>query len=161
MRNILAIALLASSIAVASAAPMRDGAVIANSGSTNTAAYTIKIWSDGEAHVALSGSAPRTIHLDVDLTAKFFTDLKAARANPGVPGRCMKSASFGTTTTTLWHGWQSPDLQCPPFNTPMTALFADVHNIQIAANLANPPHRIRLPLEPRMIPKASPEVSPT
>lgn len=161
MKNVLAVGLLVATIAVASAAPSKDGAVIANSGSTNTAAYTIKVWSGGMGQVALAGGEPRTIHLDVDLVAKFFTDLKAARDNPGTPGRCMKSASFGTTTTTLWHGWQSPDLQCPPFNTAMTALAADVHNIQMAASLANPPHRLRLPIEPRMIPKASPEVRPT
>ncbi len=161
MRNVLALALLLSTVAIASAAGGKDGAVISNSGSTNTAGYTIKLWSDGAGQVALSGGAPRSIHVDVDLAAKFFTDVKAARENPGIPGHCMKSASFGTTTGVLWHAWKSPDLQCPPFNTAMTALAADVHNIQTAANLSNPPHRLRLPMEPRMIPKASPEVTPT
>lgn len=139
----------------------KDGAVITNSGSTNTAGYSIKVWSDGSGLIDLRGGGTRSIKLDVDLVAKFFADVKAARANPGSPGRCMKSASFGTTTSVLWHSYQSVDLQCPPFTMEVTALSADVRNIQAAANLANPLRRIRLPLEPRKIPSATPEATPS
>lgn len=159
-RTILAGALMLLASGLASGAE-RDGAVITNSGSTNTAGYAIKVWSDGSGEVSLRGGATRNIKVDVDLVNKFFADVKAARANPGRPGRCMKSASFGTTTSVLWHEYQSVDLQCPPFTTEVTALAADVRNIQSAANLANPLQRIRLPLEPRKIPTATPEATPT
>lgn len=153
-----ALALLATGMALAGG---KDGAVITNSGSTNTAGYSIKVWSDGTGQVDLRGGGTRAISLDVDLVNKFFTDVKAARANPGTPGHCMKSASFGTTTVVLWHNYQSTDLQCPPFTSDVMALGADVRNIQAAANLASPPRRIRLPLEPRKIPMATPEATPT
>ena len=138
----------------------KDGAVITNSGSTNTAGYTIKVWSDGSGEVSVRGGATREVKLD-DFAAKFFADVRAARRDPGTAGRCMKSASFGTTTTVQWHDYQSVDLQCPPFTTAVTALSADVRNIQAAANLAPPPNRIRVPLEPRKIPSATPEATPT
>lgn len=157
---IAASAFLALATGVALAAG-KDGATITNSGSTNTASYSIRVWSDGTGEVEFEGNATRKIKLDVDLTAKFFTDVKAARGNPGSPGHCMKSASFGTATSVSWHNYESHDLQCPPFTPQVTALALDVRNIQAAANLANPPRRIRVPMEPRKIPAATPEVSPT
>lgn len=155
---------MAASLAVAAAAPRLDGAVIATSRSTNTAAYHIKLWSDGHAQL-IRGSTTTPFHVSEHLADRFFRDVKAARANPGTPGHCMKSASFGTTTTVLWHRWSSSDLQCPPFTAPMTALAADVRGVQSAVNLASTQYRIPLPREPRMQPRMnptpSPEVSPT
>lgn len=157
------LAFAAASVAiVAIAAGGRDGAVIRNSGSTNTAGYLIKVWSDGQAQVTMRGSqVPRSFTIDGALASSFFTDVKAARANPGTPGHCMKSASFGTTTTVLWHGWLSSDLQCPPYTPAMQALLADVRAIEQAGNISSGPRRTRIPLEPRMIPSPAPEVSPT
>lgn len=149
-------------VALAAAAARPDGAVIHNSGSTNTAAYIIKVWSDGRGQLLMGHDGiPKDFGVDSSVAQRFFTNVKAARQDPGNPGHCMKSASFGTTTTVQWHGWNSSDLQCPPWSAPVQALAADVHAIQAAANIDTGPHRIRLPREPRMIPTTSPEVSPT
>ena len=159
MRHFWILGALVATIA-ASAGP-KDGASIINSGSTNTEGYTMKVWSDGTGEV--SGARTGDSHkfqIDADLTPKFFADLKAARANPGTPGHCMKSASFGTTTVVSWHGWQSTDLQCPPFNAAMTALVTDVRAIQAAANWASR-RRIPLPRDMRKIPATPPEATPT
>lgn len=97
----------------------RDGAIIRNSGSTNFAGYTIKFWSDGTAQWQPSGRQG-TLHGQVssgtvpkDVVQKFFHDVAEARNNRTIAEHCMKSASFGSTTVVLWHGWTSPDLQCP------------------------------------------------
>ena len=157
----LALALTAAVAAGASAAPVRDGAIITNSGSTNTAAYRIKLWSDGSASVQVQGRAARSYRADADATARFFTDVKAARSNPGTPQHCMKSASFGTVTTVAWHGYTSVDLQCPPFTPSVAKLAADVTAVQASANLGGAIRRIPLPRDVRMIPTATPEVQPT
>ncbi len=149
--------------AVAAAAARPDGAVIRNSGSTNTAPYSIKVWSNGRAEVTMgrAEASPRSFSVDPDVAKQFFTNVKAARANPGTPEHCMKSASFGTTTTVAWHGWNSPDLQCPPVSAPLQAVAANVRTIEAAANIDTGLHRVPLPREPRMIPSTAPEVSPT
>ncbi len=153
-------ALLCAAVA---AAPQRDGAVIVNSGSTNTAGYSITIWSDGSGLAQVQGGAGRPFTISNDLAARFFTDLKAARANGQQLQHCMKSVSFGTRTNVRWHGWLSPDFQCPPFTTPVAALAQDVSAIESAANIQAGPHlrRIRLPGEMRKIPTPTPEVTPT
>ena len=51
IRTLLTALSLSLVAAVASAGAMRDGAVIRNSGSTNTAPYEIKFWSDGSAQL--------------------------------------------------------------------------------------------------------------
>lgn len=154
--------LAATIAAVAVAARVPDGAVIRNSGSTNTPGYTIKVWSDGRGEVlGAAGGRGKAFTLDSAVAAAFFRDAQAGRADPGTPSHCMKSASFGTTTTVLWHGWRSPDLQCPPFTAAVQALAAEVNAVQSAAQISVGPRRVPLPREPRMIPGASPEVSPT
>jgi len=152
-----------ATVALVAAAAQPDGAVIRNSGSTNTAAYTIKVWSDGRGEVAMGrmGGSGKPFTVDADVAKSFFTNVRAARQDPGSPGRCMKSASFGTTTTVHWHGWNSFDLQCPPWSPSVQALASDVRAIQAAANIDTGIHRIPLPREPRMIPSSAPEVSPT
>ncbi len=152
-----------SAAIVAFGAAQPDGAIIRNSGSTNTAAYNIKIWSDGRGEIVMGrmGGAGKSFTVDSSLAKSFFDNLKAARDDPGTPGRCMKSASFGTATTVQWHGWNSFDLQCPPWSQPVRALASDVRAIQAAANIDTGLHRIPLPREPRMIPSTAPEISPT
>lgn len=153
----------AALVAVAAAAARPDGAMIRNSGSTNTAPYSIKVWSDGRAELTTgrTETSPRSFSVDPAVAKQFFTDVKAARANPGTPSHCMKSASFGSTTTVEWHGWNSPDLLCPPFTPSVQAVAANVRTIEAAANLGTGLHRFPLPREPRMIPSTAPEVSPT
>ena len=153
--------LLSLATALASAAPQSDGALITNSGSTNTMGYVIKVWSNGGAEITMRGMAPRAFNLDDDVAARFFADVKAARSNPGSPQHCMKSASFGTSTSVAWHGWSSADLQCPPFTEPVGLLAQDVKLIQQAANIDNSIRRLPMPRDVRMIPTATPEVSPT
>jgi hypothetical protein len=107
------------------------------------------------------GGPGKSFTVDPSVAKSFFKNVRASRQDPGTPSRCMKSASFGTTTTVQWHGWNSFDLQCPPWSSPVQALTADVRAIQAAANIDTGIHRIPLPREPRMIPSAAPEVSPT
>lgn len=153
--------LLSSATSIAGATAQSDGAAITNSGSTNTLGYTIRVWSNGGADITMRGATPRAFNLDDDLAGRFFTDVKAARDNPGSPSHCMKSASFGTSTSVTWHGWSSADLQCPPMTAPMNALAQDVRLIQQAANIDTKIRRFPLPHDLRMIPTAAPEVTPT
>ena len=160
----LAVALVVGSCATALGAFSRDGATIENSGSTNTAPYTLKVWSNGSAALVPRAGASRAFAVPMNVTARFFRDVQAARSNPGTAGHCMKSASFGTSTYVLWHGWRSFDLSCLPRGAQF-ALAADVRAIQSASGVtSNPPRRIPLmPGELRRapsIPSASPTPAP-
>jgi len=95
------------------------------------------------------------------VSERFFTDVKSAREANAPAQFCMKSASFGTRTVVTWHGWTSPDLQCPPQEASTAALAQDVRRIVAASGLAGPPHRIGLPPSLRKIPQTTPEVTPT
>lgn len=140
----------------------RDVAMIRNSGSTNTSGFTITLAPDGTGNVSMPSGHPRAIAIAPDLTARFFADLHAAHREGGPPSHCMKSASFGTTTTVAWQGWHSPDLQCAPFSANMGALVKDVQSIEAAAGVGpGGPHRIGLPPSIRKNPLATPEVQPT
>ncbi|HTU70521.1 MAG TPA: hypothetical protein VMF11_09405 [Candidatus Baltobacteraceae bacterium] len=162
MRNRLIFTVAILGLSVLGAAAPRDGAVIHNSGSTNTAGYTITVRSDGTGTKSIQRGPASPFTLAQDVSERFFADLKAARENPGVPTHCMKSASFGTTTVVQWHGWTSPDLQCPPFSASVGALANDVRAIQSAAGITTLMRgRIGLPPSLRKIPPATPEVQPT
>lgn len=168
----LTIAVLAGAT-LAVAATGRDGANIRTSRSTNTQPYDLKIWSDGTGAFVPQSGATVPFKVTQSLANRFFADVRAARANPGTPGRCMKSASFGTTTTVVWHDYTSVDLQCPPLTPAVAALAADVKAIAAKVNTSGAINRrIPLPREPRMAPKApatplqmnptpSPEESPS
>lgn len=158
--TLVALAAAATLFVGAALAATQDGGVIQTSRSTNTPSSEIKIWSDGRAQLIRAGTTV-PFRVPAELAQRFFSDAKAARSQPGTPGHCMKSASFGTTTTVLWHGYTSVDLQCPPFSPPVHALAADVRAIGAIVKIDGPPRRVPLPREPRMIPTASPEVSPT
>ena len=73
------------------------------------------------------------------VAARFFADLKAARAANVSGSPCMKSASFGTTTHVSWHGWTSPDLDCPSENPLLSALIRDVNAIRAASGIGSLP----------------------
>ncbi|MFN2449789.1 MAG: hypothetical protein ABR508_08350 [Candidatus Baltobacteraceae bacterium] len=139
----------AAAVSLASGGP--DGAILVNSGSTNTPGYTIKVWSDGRA-VAAAGMtrAPR------DVVARLFADLRAAKraGSANEAKTCMKSASFGSSTVARYHGWSSDDLECPG-NDPLTA---DAHALAAAVQPVTL-HR-RLPNEIRR-PEASPAAQPS
>ena len=89
-----------------------DAAVIENSGSTNIAGYRIAVRPDGTAAYIAGGDVQRgtvplaTAHwLFARLTAAGPLDALAVR-------RCMKRASFGSSTTLTWQGAVSGDLSC-------------------------------------------------
>lgn len=137
-------------------AQMRDGGIIRNSGSTNFSGYTIKVWSDGStwaAHSDRTGNAvgtPVTGHIPATLAQTFLHDAEQARKNRVISEHCMKSASFGTVTTAEYHGWTSPDLECPGGGF-VVALAADAHKIAALLKIQGT-HRIPLPAEPRHVP---------
>ena len=158
---IAAIALFVAGAALpALASPMLDGATIVTSGSTNTAGYTLKVRSNGAGEMTVENNPAKPFTIDPTVAKKFLADAKAARANPGTPQQCMKSASFGTTTHVTWHDYTSGDLQCPPFSTDVATLANDVSAIRQAAGVLGPIHRIRLPIDQRRLPETTPSMSP-
>jgi hypothetical protein len=89
-----------------------DAAVIENSGSTNTAGYRIAIRPDGEAAYSAGGAIERGT-LPRATTHWLFAKLETAGPLDALAvRRCMKSASFGSSTTITWRGSGSPDLSC-------------------------------------------------
>ncbi|MGC2128519.1 MAG: hypothetical protein WA629_00360 [Candidatus Aquilonibacter sp.] len=151
MRKALLFTLLSFTVApvLSIAAAQRDLATIRNSGSTNTAGFTIRVWSDASASASVQAATPKTFALPNDLSARFFSDLHAAANDVAPATHCMKSASFGTSTIVQWHGWSSPDLQCPPFSASLGALAVDVREIEAAADITTQVHR-------RLIPEVQP-----
>lgn len=142
-------ATVVAALAIASfvAAAPRDTAVIVNSGSTNSYGYTIRVWSDGTGSAALqargssAASTPKAFTVPTATTARFFSDLAAARKGNATTVPCMKSASFGSTMHISWQGWESPDLSCPPKDSLGDALVKDVDAIRKAAGVEELPLR--------------------
>jgi hypothetical protein len=141
----LALAATMTGAANAGASTSRDGAVIVDSGSTNTSGYRIEVWSDGSATITLQNRAgvvqggARAFAVTPAVSTRFFADLKAARTANITGSPCMKSASFGTTTHATWHGWTSPDLDCPATNPLLSALIRDVNAIRAASGIGSLP----------------------
>jgi hypothetical protein len=134
-----------TAIATLMAATPGDHAVIVNSGSTNSYGYTITIGSDGKASVTMQKrgesavGTPKPFTVPAATTARFFSDLAAARKGHAVTVPCMKSASFGTSTHITWQGWTSPDLSCPPKDGLGNALVTDMAAIRKAAGIEELP----------------------
>jgi len=87
--------------------------VISNSGSTNTAGFTIVIHPDFSADVTMGGSVR---HAEVGAAQAKWLRAKLAAAMPLaalVARPCMKSASFGTRTRLTYEGETTPDVSCP------------------------------------------------
>ncbi|MEA2664370.1 MAG: hypothetical protein QOI11_1314 [Candidatus Eremiobacteraeota bacterium] len=116
-------------------------AVIVNSGSTNTAGYTLRVRDDGWTTLAQAGATQHK-RLDKALAARFFADLRAAGPLGALPrAMCMKSTSFGSVTTVSYRGARSPDLSCPGSSSAETALGADVNALRDAAGVSQTPGR--------------------
>jgi len=166
----IAIGILLASICFGSApaAFRNDGAVIRNSGSTNFPGYTIKVWSDGTAWSARTNRAgenlgdARSGRIPAALAQTFLNDARQARKARVVSQSCRKSASFGTSTVVTYHGWTSPDLECPGDGF-VVALAADAHKIAAALNVQGlPPRRVPMPPgEHRRVPVESGQPSAT
>jgi hypothetical protein len=140
-RPIRATFLAGLAIATLVAATSPDSAVIVNSGSTNTYGYSIQVSSDGKATVTrqnrgIASSTAKPFTVSAETTARFFSDLAAARKGNAVTVPCMKSASFGTSEHIKWQGWVSPDLTCPPKDSLGEALVKDVDEIRQAAGVS-------------------------
>jgi len=146
VRHVVAVVALIALVApsVSAASTPRDGAVIVDSGSTNTSGYRIEIWSDGNATIVLQNrgvahSTAKPFAVAPAVAAQFFANLKAARTANVNTLPCMKSASFGTTTRVTWHEWTSPDLDCPSDHAVLDALIASVNKIRAASGIGTLP----------------------
>ncbi len=153
---VAAFALDAAIAAGLGAAPVRDGAILTNSGSTNIRGYQVAIWSDGAAALIDGGARRPLAGIAPALARQFFIDAKRTRAAGATGGSCTKSVSFGTRTTVAWHGWTSPDLSCPTTGA-ARALAADVAQIQATLAVRPAPRR---PLR-RALQIMKPAVSPS
>jgi hypothetical protein len=134
----IAVLLGAASMPAAASAP----AVILNSGSTNTAGFRLVVEKSGDAEYAPmprkygpqspAPTEPTRRKLPEALVQRFYSDLEAAKPLANLPReRCMKSASFGTTTIIQFGGEETPDLSCPNARNPHTqALMRDIQEIE-------------------------------
>ncbi len=85
---------------------------IVNSGSTNTAGYTIVIHPNLAADVTVAGTTEAKA-VAAPQGRWLFAKVRAAMPLDELPGgRCMKSVSFGSSTTLTYAGQQTPDLSC-------------------------------------------------
>jgi hypothetical protein len=87
-------------------------ALIVNGGSTNFAGFKIAVSRDGAAvYQTASGIARGRV---APATAQWlFAHLAADRPLDKLPpGECMKSVSFGSSTTIAWNGETTPDVTC-------------------------------------------------
>ncbi|MEH1933825.1 MAG: hypothetical protein V7L14_08860 [Nostoc sp.] len=124
-------------------------AIILNSGSTNTIGFRIYVSPSGEVHY-VDGRGSNQGKLSEKLTEKFFRDLKVAEplSNLSIKQSCVKSVSFGTTTTIRLAGEQSQDISCPG-NAKAERLENDVIAIAKALNVVNVPKSQGKPLPPQ------------
>ncbi|MBH8562963.1 hypothetical protein I8748_12350 [Nostoc sp. CENA67] len=124
-------------------------AVIVNSGSTNTIGYRIYVTPTGEANY-VDGNGSGHGQLPKKLTKTFFHDLKVAEPLSSLPVEqgCVKSTSFGTTTTISLGGQQSPDVSCPG-NQKARRLDTDIIAIAKALKVVNVPKTQGTPLPPQ------------
>jgi hypothetical protein len=129
-------AAFAAVLALCGAAPIRDGARIENSGSTNASGWTIVLRSDATGTAAVGSETPLPFHLTVSQTARFFRDVAALRRSRVAGGACMKSVSFGSRTDVVWHGWESVDVSCPQRIGAGLAVANDVTAIEAAAGIS-------------------------
>jgi hypothetical protein len=119
--------------------------LIVNSGSTNFQGFSLTLAEDGEAKLKQDNSTFQK-DLPQTVTARLFADLRAAGALDALPqSRCMKSASFGTTTHISYRGKTSPDVSCPSPNPILRRLAIDVMSLLDAANISTIPRRRRAP----------------
>jgi len=144
-RLAFALALMVLPLAVCAAnTPVRDGATVVDSGSTDWSGYKMDVWSDGNADLTLQdrGRAThgplKTFRISASLAHRFFADLKAARDGLRIAGEfCGTYAGNATTAYVQWHGWKSPDLACAPSPNGVfiLALINDVNAILSASGV--------------------------
>jgi hypothetical protein len=125
-----------------SGAAHSDQAIIADSGSTNTAGYQVTVHPSGSAEWSVSRrrNSPacpgQTGKLSAELTQRFFADLRSLMPLDRVPvGHCAKSVSFGTTLHVTYQGATSPDLTCPGNGAQTDNLLKDLSDINKALGI--------------------------
>jgi hypothetical protein len=97
--------------------PIDTDVRIVNSGSTNTLGFTLTLAQNGTATLEQNGTTEQK-QLSEAMVANLFATLRASGPLDALPEtRCMKSASFGTTTRIVFGGEVSPDISCPSPNT--------------------------------------------
>ena len=100
-----------ASLVAQDAAPP-GAAVIRNSGSTNSAGYTLVVRPDSTAEIMQNGTTS-TAAVAEPQVKWLFAKLHEAQVPGALPERgCMKSASFGSSTTIAYEGVTTPDLTC-------------------------------------------------
>jgi hypothetical protein len=120
-------------------------AVITRSASTNRAGFSLVVRPTG-AVTARLGTLTQVVHVGTGLVKQLYADLDRAGELDRLPaGHCLKSASFGTTTSIAYKGWSSPDLQCAQ-NSAERALQSDVDAISTQALKGMPQRRRTLPV---------------
>ena len=127
-------------------APPPDAAVIRTSGSTNTAPYEIVVVPSGDATIVQSRSETHVRLASPQTRWLFYRLARAAPLDTFPAGHCMKSASFGTSTTLDWNGHHSPDLSCPGGDPALRELarIADVIVKQLGVRTQRPVRRMPL-----------------
>jgi len=131
----------------------RGGAVILNTGSTNTLGYRIALGRDGSATYVQPGRAPQRGRLPTAVANKFWSDVRSGMPLSQIhAGTCMKSASFGISLFVWWHGQRSNDLSCP-LDDRARGLAADATTIANALGIKTmSSHFVPLPTnEPRHV----------
>lgn len=127
------------------AAPGDILATITNSGSTNTQGFTLTIYNDGSGTLAYTQRGRQnTSNQDKKFSASTFdsqqlaTLLKEVGDVSSLPrGSCLKSASFGTSTTITYNGKTSTDLSCPSAKD--TSTYKSLRHL--ALQMANSAHK--------------------
>jgi hypothetical protein len=110
-------------------------ALIVNSGSTNRTGYRLYVYADGTTALQ-QGDTSTKKHVSAALVKRFFADLKAAGPLDALTSvRCMKSASFGSTTQVGYLGKMSSDVSCPG-SPAMRALEVDAGALADAAGVS-------------------------
>jgi len=110
---------------------------IVNSGSTNTAAYTINIEPNGRVlyHTeprrgVTTGGTNGKGNLPSKTIDTLYKQIKKCEPINKLPAQlCAKSVSFGFFLTLTYNGQTTPDLSCPPNNTNVKALTTTVDGV--------------------------------
>jgi hypothetical protein len=162
----IALLIALAAVGMVPVAAATDGAIIVDSGSTNSLGYRIHVWTNGTASLTVQNrggvaqAAAKSFSVKQSTSTRLFADLKAARDGNATGAGCMKSASFGTTTRITWHDWTSPDLDCPAGNALTAALVHDVGEIRAASGIDTMPlHRGVMPIRP--MPVQAPPAAPS
>jgi hypothetical protein len=88
-------------------------ALIHNTGSTNFAGYAIVVHPDASAEVVVDGEGAQHKAVGAAQARWLFVKLREANPLDTMPiERCMKSASFGSSTFITYGGQETPDLSC-------------------------------------------------